>query len=116
MSDKKHSSLSKNISFQEVLRFVESLVIAKTGKHLSNIEVLVLRGSWKNQKYNQIAAEGGYTDEYLKNDVGPKLWKRLSKALEKKINKNNFKAILEHYIYQEKQGSVYFDTDSDRMI
>ena len=106
MSDKKHSSLSKNISFQEVLRFVESLVIAKTGKHLSNIEVLVLRGSWKNQKYNQIAAEGGYTDEYLKNDVGPKLWKRLSKALEKKINKNNFKAILEHYIYQEKQGKL----------
>ncbi|MEM7717261.1 MAG: hypothetical protein AAF349_27550, partial [Cyanobacteria bacterium P01_A01_bin.68] len=86
MSDQKHSSLSNNISFQEVLRLVESLVITKTGKHLSNIEVLVLRGSWKSQKYNQIAAEGGYTDEYLKNDVGPKLWKRLSQALEKKIN------------------------------
>ncbi|MEM9922968.1 MAG: ATP-binding protein [Cyanobacteria bacterium P01_D01_bin.50] len=106
MSDQKHSSLSNNISFQEVLRFVENLVIAKTGKHLSNIEVLVLRGSWKNQKYNQIAAEGGYTDEYLKNDVGPKLWKRLSQALEKKINKSNFKAILEHYIYQEEQGKL----------
>ncbi len=101
MSDKNHSSTSNNISFQEVLRFVESLVMGKTGKHLSNIEVLVLRGSWKGRKYNQIAAEGGYTDEYLKNDVGPKLWKRLSQALEKKITKNNFKAILEQYIYQE---------------
>ncbi len=106
MSDKKHSSLSNHISFQEVLGLVENLVMAKTGKHLSNTEVLVLRGSWKGHKYNQIAAEGGYTDEYLKNDVGPKLWKRLSQALEKKINKNNFKAILEHYIYQEEQTQL----------
>ncbi|MEA5594301.1 NB-ARC domain-containing protein [Rivularia sp. UHCC 0363] len=80
--------------------------MAKTGKHLSNIEVLVLRGSWKSQKYNQIAAEGGYTDEYLKNDVGPKLWKRLSQALGKKINKNNFKAIFEEQLYQAKQGKT----------
>jgi len=106
MSDKNHSSPSNNISFQEVLMFVSSLFMAKTGKHLSNIEVLVLHGSWKGQKYNQIAAEGGYTEEYLKNDVGPKLWKRLSQALEKKINKNNLKAILEQQVYQAEQGKI----------
>ncbi len=105
MSDRNHSS-SNNISFQEVLRLVENLVLTKTGKHLSNIELLVLRGSWKGYKYNQIAAEGGYTDEYLKNDVGPKLWKRLSIALAKKINKNNFKAILEQYLYQQEKGEL----------
>lgn len=53
MSDNNHSYPSNNILFQEILN-VESLVIAKTGKHLSNIEVLVLRGSWKGYKYNQI--------------------------------------------------------------
>ncbi len=105
MSDRNHS-LSNNISFQEVLRLVENLVLTKTGKHLSNIELLVLRGSWKGQKYNQIAAEGGYTNEYLKNDVGPKLWKRLSIALANKINKNNFKAILEQYFYQQEKGEL----------
>ncbi|MEM7713310.1 MAG: hypothetical protein AAF349_06975 [Cyanobacteria bacterium P01_A01_bin.68] len=84
MSDKTYNSINNNILFQEVLRLVESLIMAKTGKHLSNIEVLVLRGSWKGHKYNQIAAESGYTDEYIKNDIGPKLWKRLSSALEKK--------------------------------
>ncbi len=104
MSDKNYNSPSNNILFQEVLTLVESLIMAKTGKHLSNIEVLVLRGSWKGHKYSQIAANGGYTDEYLKNDIGPKLWKRLSLALEKKINKNNFKAILEQYIYQVEKG------------
>ncbi len=103
MSDKTYNP-SSNILFQEVLGLVESLIMAKTGKHLSNIEVLVLRGSWKGHKYNQIAAEGGYTDEYIKNDIGPKLWKRLSQALEKKVKKNNFKAIIEQYIYQAEKG------------
>ncbi|MCJ8281357.1 MAG: ATP-binding protein, partial [Rivularia sp. ALOHA_DT_140] len=106
MSDKTYNSPINNILFQEVLRLVESLIMAKTGKHLSNIEVLVLRGSWKGYKYNQIAAEGGYTDEYLKNDVGPKLWKRLSQALGTKITKNNFKAILEQHVYQEEKGKL----------
>ncbi len=107
MSDKNYNSPSNNILFQEVLTLVENLIMAKTGKHLSNIEVLVLRGSWKGHKYSQIAAEGGYTDEYLKNDIGPKLWKRLSLALEKKVTKNNFKAIIEQYIYQvEKEKSI----------
>ena len=103
MSDKTYNP-SSNILFQEVLRLVESLIMAKTGKHLSNVEVLVLRGSWKGNKYTQIAAESGYTDEYLKNDIGPKLWKRLSLALEKKVTKNNFKAIIEQYIYLIEKG------------
>lgn len=99
MSDKTYNP-SNNILFQEVLALVESLIMSKNGKHLSNIEVLVLRGSWKGNKYTEIAAESGYTDEYLKNDIGPKLWKRLSLALEKKVTKNNFKAIIEQHIYQ----------------
>lgn len=103
MSDKNYN-LNNNILFQDVLKLVESLIMAKTGKHLSNIEVLVLRGSWKGHKYTKIAAEAGYTDEYLKNDIGPKLWKRLSLALEKKVTKNNFKAIIEQYIYQIEKG------------
>ena len=106
MSEINNSSSTNNISFQEVLRLVESLVMAKTDKHLSNIEVLVLRGSWKGYKYNQIATEGGYTDEYLKNDVGPKLWKRLSQALDTKVTKNNFKAVIEQYIYQSEKGKL----------
>ncbi|MEM6401430.1 MAG: ATP-binding protein, partial [Cyanobacteria bacterium P01_D01_bin.116] len=104
MSDKTYNP-SSNIFFQEVLALVETLIMAKTGKHLSNIEALVLRGSWKGNKYTKIAAESGYTDEYLKNDIGPKLWKRLSLALDKKVTKNNFKAIIEQYIYQAEKGN-----------
>ena len=103
MSDQTYNP-SNNILFQEVLALVESLIMTKTGKHLSNIEVLVLRGSWKGNKYTQIAAESGYTDEYLKNDIGPKLWKRLSLALDKKVTKNNLKAIIEQHIYQVEKG------------
>ncbi|MEO0838075.1 MAG: NB-ARC domain-containing protein [Cyanobacteria bacterium J06643_5] len=115
MSDKTYNSLNNNILFQEVLRLVESLIMAKTGKHLSNIEVLVLRGSWKGHKYNQIATESGYTDEYIKNDIGPKLWKRLSLALEKKVTKNNFKAILEQYIYQIEKDKTVSESISHKL-
>ncbi|BAY86500.1 ECF subfamily RNA polymerase sigma-24 factor [Calothrix parasitica NIES-267] len=115
MSDKNYNSPNNNILFQEVLRLVESLIMTKTGKHLSNIEVLVLRGSWKGHKYNQIATESGYTGEYIKNDIGPKLWKRLSLALEKKVTKNNFKAILEQYIYQVEKGKVISKSISNNL-
>lgn len=115
MSDKIYNSSNNNILFQELLILVESLIMAKTGKHLSNIEVLVLRGSWKGYKYNQIAAESGYTEEYIKNDIGPKLWKRLSLALEKKVTKNNFKAILEQYIYQVEKGTTISKSISNKL-
>ncbi|MEO1428911.1 MAG: tetratricopeptide repeat protein [Cyanobacteria bacterium J06633_8] len=106
MSDNNQNFQSNNILFQEVLTLVENLIMSRTGKHLSNIEVLVLRGSWQGHKYNQIATEGGYTDEYLKNDIGPKLWKRLSQGLGKKVTKNNFKAILEQHIYQQQKDKL----------
>lgn len=83
------------MDFEEVLKVVDAAVIAKTKRHLKDIEVVILRGSWQGRKYEEIAETEGYTTKYLKQDVGPKLWKLLSEALGEKVSKNNFQAALE---------------------
>lgn len=103
MCDTNHALADDFMSFQEVLEFVDAAVFAVTGKHLSNVEVLLLQGSWQGQKYIQIASQHGYTLDYLKNDIGPRLWKQLSKALGEKVSKINVKAVLQQRIHQHQR-------------
>ena len=63
MSINKNGFFSNDITFKQVLGLVDELVVTKTGKHLSNIEILVLYGTWQGKKYSQIAAENNYTLE-----------------------------------------------------
>ncbi|MDJ0697408.1 ATP-binding protein [Mastigocoleus sp. MO_188.B34] len=106
MSSKKNGFFSNDITFKQVLGLVDELVVAKTGKHLSNIEILVLFGTWQGKKYSQIAAENNYTLEYLKNDIGPKLWQILSQVLSEKVTKANVKAVIQQRIYQQEQKEL----------
>ncbi|GAB4199537.1 MAG: tetratricopeptide repeat protein [Coleofasciculaceae cyanobacterium] len=97
---------NEDIPFNQVLGLVDNAVFNATGKHLSNIEILVLQGTWQGQKYPQIANAEGYTLEYLKNDIGPKLWKHLSDALGEKVSKTNLRAVLQQKLYQQQQENV----------
>lgn len=83
------------MEFERVLKVVNAAVVVKIERHLKDVEVAVLRGSWQGQTYHEIAEAYGYTTKYLKQDVGPKLWKLLSKALGEKLSKTNFQAALE---------------------
>lgn len=85
----------ETIDCQEAIKVADVAVFARTKRHLKDIEVIVLKESWKGLKYEQIAEAYGYTAEYLKHDVGPKLWKLLSEALGEKVSKKNFQAALE---------------------
>lgn len=83
------------MNFEEALKLADAAVFAKTNKHLSDIEIMVLRGAWEGQKYHEIAEASRYTPEYLMQDVGSKLWKLLSVALGEKVTKTDFKAAFE---------------------
>lgn len=91
--------------FETIFQFVDTTVYNVVGKHLSNIEVVVLQGSWLGQTYSEIASQNDYTLEYLKNDIGPQLWRRLSKALGEEVTKTNCRAVLRRWAYQEKYTS-----------
>lgn len=87
-------SQEQTISFEVALRLADAAVFAKTSRHLKNIEVAVLRGALLGQKYDEIATASGYTPEYIKHDVGPKLWQTLSSSLGEKVSKTNLMAVL----------------------
>ncbi len=73
----------------------KQVVFKKTGKHLSDVEMIVLQGSWEGKTYDEIARMCGYTPDYLNKDVGNKLWKKLSDASGEKISKKNLREPLE---------------------
>ncbi|NJK53064.1 MAG: hypothetical protein HC936_10045 [Leptolyngbyaceae cyanobacterium SU_3_3] len=82
------------IPFDIALKVADAAVFAHAARHLKNIEVAVLRGALQGQKYDQIAEVCDYAPEYIKHDVGPKLWQLLSSSLGDKVSKTNLTAVL----------------------
>ncbi|HEY9666185.1 MAG TPA: NB-ARC domain-containing protein [Coleofasciculaceae cyanobacterium] len=77
----------------------EALVALETilGKgSLNDLEELIVRQSWEQKTYPEIAANSGYDDGYVKY-VGFQLWKTLSDALGERVSKNNFRAVLRRW-------------------
>lgn len=86
--------------FHQKLIFVEALVYEKTGEHLNDLQLLILSESWQETKrtYDEMAREAGYSTNYIKQVVGPKLWKLLSEAFGEKVTKTNVRATIERAI------------------
>ncbi|MEG4344768.1 NB-ARC domain-containing protein [Microcoleus sp. A003_D6] len=81
---------------EEALKFTDHLALTTTGKHLDSLQKAILRGAWDNQKYKEIAQEHHRSEKYVK-EVGFKLWKILSTALDdEQLCKANFRAKLEN--------------------
>ena len=83
------------MEFEQALEVTDAVVFAQVCRHLSDVEIAILRGTWQKQTYEQIAETSGYSISYLTRDIGPKLWKLLSQALGEAISKSNFRAALE---------------------
>ncbi|MGD2182528.1 NB-ARC domain-containing protein [Lusitaniella coriacea] len=80
---------------ERALEVANVAVLKYCGRQLSDVETAIIKGSWHNQTYPQIAKGSGYSVSYLTRDVGPKLWKLLSQALGENVSKTNFRAALE---------------------
>ena len=98
-------NLNTEFTWEKAQQTVENLIFQQTRKHLSDIEVLILRGAWDNKTYEEIAESEGYTSNYLSKDVGNKLWGNLSAALQEKVTKKNFKAALQREWHKQNQDS-----------
>ena len=81
---------------KEILRFADDLVLAKTGKHLDNLQQAVLLASWQGKRYSQVAKEFHCTERHVGN-IASKLWKIMSEILEENVNKSTFKPAMERY-------------------
>lgn len=83
------------MNFEEAFKVTDAIVFDRTRKHLSDAQRAVLWGTWHSQKYHEIAQAYCCTPEYLKQDVGPRLWRLLSAELGEKVSKKNFRTVIE---------------------
>jgi hypothetical protein len=81
------------VNVEEALAFADKVVFAKTGKHLDDMQVGVIEGVLKRQKYGDIAQELKCTEGYAK-DVGYELWELFSDAFGEEVNKSNLRSAL----------------------
>lgn len=72
------------------LELADELVFAKTGKHLSELQIAIFRGTWEGNSFPEIAESFNCNESHAKT-VGSKLWKLLSSALGEPVGKKNLK-------------------------
>ncbi len=94
---------------EEILKFADNLVFAKTGKHLDNVQEAILIGAWQGQKYPKIAAEAHCSEGHAR-DVASELWKILSDVLGEAVNKSNFKSTLKRQQFSIISSHYWKDT------
>nr|QIZ85987.1 WD40 domain P-loop ATPase domain [Oscillatoria sp. PCC 6602] len=107
------------MNVSQALELADNLVVAKTARHLSDLQRLLLEEFWTRPslRYDEVAQTHGYSASYLKQDAGPKLWRSLSDACGEKVSKTNFRAALERKwsVVGEKENlSLPKNSDSDR--
>ncbi|MCF2148854.1 ATP-binding protein [Desmonostoc muscorum LEGE 12446] len=91
------------MNVNEVLQFVERLVVEKTGKHLNDVQKAVVEGTWQRQTYDDIAQKCHVTEGHV-GDVGAELWQLLSETLGEDIKKYNFRSTLERINIESSQN------------
>ncbi len=88
------------MTITEALEIIDRFLLSE---QLNNLQELILRQSWQDRTYQEIAANYGYTDDYIREN-GAKLWQLLSQGFEEKITKRNFKAVLARHYRQQDTG------------
>jgi hypothetical protein len=81
----------------DLLKLIDAKVIDRFDRHLKDVEVLLLRGAYQGQSYEEIAEANNYTATYLRQDLGPRFWKTLSEALGERVSKRNFRSAVERH-------------------
>ncbi|HBW56707.1 MAG TPA: hypothetical protein DEF27_02450, partial [Oscillatoriales bacterium UBA8482] len=89
------------MTVDEALTIVEAV---SEEQYLSKIQEPVFRECWAGRSYGETASDSGYDANYIK-DVGAKLWKKLSKAFDEKVKKDNLKSVIKRY-FKKHQSTV----------
>ncbi|MCF4965922.1 AAA-like domain-containing protein [Nostoc sp. CMAA1605] len=93
------------------INIANQAVFTKFARKLSDVEIIVLKGSWAREEYDQIAAKNQYSTSYISQDVAPKLWKLLTDSLGEKVRKSNFKEALKRTWEQKYWDQQLMTTD-----
>lgn len=82
------------MDIEEVLKWTDEEVLAKTGKHLDSLQKSILEGVWQHQNYEEIAKNNHRSYDHVKKEAW-KLWKLLSDVIGEDVKKSNVCSLLE---------------------
>jgi len=83
------------MNISEMLEFIDEVIEEKTGKPLTDLQVSILEGTLKGEKYSDIGDKNGFTEGHVR-DVGYELLQLLSSIFDKPLNKRNLKKFLQN--------------------
>ncbi|NEN93447.1 MAG: hypothetical protein F6K48_33025 [Okeania sp. SIO3H1] len=78
------------MDIQEILNLADHLIFNQTGKHLDDLQQVILRGTFQGKKYSEIAQEFHCTHGHVR-DVASELWKTFSETFGEQVNKSNLR-------------------------
>lgn len=88
-------NLKSAFTWEKAKQVVDRVVFKQLGEHLRDVEIDVIQASWEGLTYEKMAERYYLSVNYLRGDVGYKLWQKLSEALGEEVTKSNFKGALE---------------------
>ncbi|MEA5553439.1 AAA-like domain-containing protein [Anabaena cylindrica UHCC 0172] len=86
-----------NFNLDDAIKIANQAVLKTFYRNLTDVEIIVIKGAWEREEYDQIAAKNQYATSYISQDIAPKLWKLLTDALGEKVRKSNFKEALKRH-------------------
>ena len=81
------------LNIEEIIEIADNHVFEHQGRHLNDLQRAILERTLQGRSYADIATEHHHSEKYIK-DSASKLWKSLSQAVGKKVNKFNVKSTL----------------------
>ncbi|MBJ7899790.1 MAG: hypothetical protein GC158_07700 [Cyanobacteria bacterium RI_101] len=82
------------INWEQTRELIEEAVFNYFGESLKDIHWTLLEDVWRGLNYQQISQKNHLSVNYIRGDLAPKLWQKLSLALGRPITKSNFKQIV----------------------
>ena len=87
--------MNTQFTWEQAKKTADTAIFEKGGGHLKDVEIQVLQGSWQGMTYEKMAEHYFLSVNYLRGDIGNKLWQKLSTALGEEVTKHSFKSALE---------------------
>jgi hypothetical protein len=82
------------MEIQDILKWTDEQLLAKTGKHLDSLQKAILEGVWSHQDYKEIALTHQRSYAHVKKEAW-KLWTLLSDTIGEDVKKSNVYSLLE---------------------
>ncbi len=103
-------TLEAEFTWKHAKETAEKIVFSHFDGHLRDVELLVLQGSWEGLTYEAMSERYHLAESYLRGDIGPELWRKLSEASREAVTKKNFKNALRR---AAQQLSIFDETGED---